>query len=118
MIPVSTNCYISTVRPLRPEPARGVDRDLDYGKNSGPSLQTATTIDFGSEQGGAVGGVTELKAITEALKDLTSLPQGKARLALVQQLSEFQFLYLLADCKDQLTQLGLTLRYPEETDPE
>lgn len=112
------NRDVSTIRSLRPEPARGVDRDFDYGKNSGPSLQTAATVDFGSEQGSAVGGVTDLNAITETLKDLTSLPQGKARLVLVQQLSEFQFLYLLADCKDRLTQLGLTLQYPEETDPE
>ena len=101
-----------------PEPAKGVDRDFDYGKKSGLSVQTAHTVDFGYEQSDAVGGVTDLKAITETLKDLTSLPQGQSRLALLQQLSEFQFLYLLADCKDQLTQLGLTLQYPEETDPE
>ena len=64
------------------------------------------------------GCLTEHDAAIEILAELTSLPEGQARLARVQQLSESQFLDLLDDCRTRLAQLGLTTTDHPETDPE
>ena len=61
---------------------------------------------------------TEHGAAIEILAELTSLPQGEARLARLRQLSGSRFLDLLNDCRTRLAELGLATTYRPETDPE
>ncbi len=103
-----------TSQPIRSGEAAHMGQYLGEKDNGRNSRQTVETFDRGT----AGGGVTEYEAAAEALKYLTSLPQGPERLDRVQQLSGSQFLYLLADCRTQLSQLGLTASYRPETDQE
>ena len=64
------------------------------------------------------GCLTEHDAAIEILAELTSLPEGPERLALVQQLSGSRFLDLLDDCRTRLAHVGLATTDRQETDPE
>ena len=62
--------------------------------------------------------IAQLDAIAEALKIVTSLPQGPERHARVQHLTASQIRDLIDDCEARLAQLGLTTKYHPETAPE
>ena len=111
MLTDSMKSSVRTSQPIRSDDTAHMGQYLDEKNNGRNSLQTVETFDRGT----AGGGVTEYEAAAESLKDLTSLPQGPERLGRVQQLSGSQFLTLLADCRIQLSQLGLTASYHPET---
>jgi hypothetical protein len=81
---------------------------LEDEQNGSGSLQSHDRVDLDPHPSSEGEGMTEIKEIVEALKDLTSLHQGEERLGRVQHLSGSQFLGLLDDCRTRLAQLGLT----------
>ncbi len=91
---------------------------MDDGKHKGFPQRTVTIVDPGYALAGGDIKVTRLDAIEEALKIVTSLPQGPERHARVQRLSVSKVLDLLDDCEARLAQLGLSMTYHQETDPE
>lgn len=111
MLTDSMKSNARTSQPIRSGETAHMGQYLGEKDNGRNSLQTVETFD----RGNAGGGVTEFEAVAESLKNLTSLPQGPERLGRVQQLSGSQFLDLLADCRTQLTRLGLTASYHPET---
>ena len=94
---------------------RGLDAIMASARHGSVPLQAAATAEFGYEPSVAGAGVTDQDEISMSLKNLTSLPPGPARIALVRQLSKSQFLHLLGDCKTQLTRLGLKIQEHPKT---